>query len=122
MSSRPHRRRKPQTPTEVVDRIRQLRGQYRRWGKDKLVVLLRREGISVSTSTVGRVIKRLKQRGILKEPVNDAMVKLARKWNKGLFKANKLLCYQLFGLFRRDVSIEDKSYTDRWRLRVEEGF
>lgn len=78
ISSRPHRRRKPQTSTEVVDRIRQLRGQYPRWGKDKLVILLRREGIGISTSTVGRVIKRLKQRGILKEPINDAMVKLAK--------------------------------------------
>lgn len=77
-SSRPHRRRKPQTPIEVVDRIRQLRGQYPRWGKDKLVILLKREGISISASTVGRVIKRLKQSGILKEPINDAMVKLAR--------------------------------------------
>ncbi|MER3446176.1 MAG: hypothetical protein C4291_04750 [Candidatus Dadabacteria bacterium] len=63
-TSRPHRRRKPQTPTEVMDRIRQLRGQYPRWGKDKLVILRSSEGISISTSTVGRVIKRLKQRGI----------------------------------------------------------
>jgi len=77
--SRPHRRRKPQTSTEVAGRIRQLREQYPRWGKDKLVILLKRESISISASTVGRVIKRLKDRGILKEPINDAMVKLARK-------------------------------------------
>ncbi|HEY7535887.1 MAG TPA: helix-turn-helix domain-containing protein [Thermodesulfobacteriota bacterium] len=77
--SRPRRRRKPETSKEVVGRIRQLREQYPRWGKDKLVILLKREGISISASTVGRVIKRLKDRGILKEPINDAMVKLAKK-------------------------------------------
>ena len=77
--SRPLRRRKPVIPTEVVDRIKELRGQYPRWGKDKLVILLRRKGITISTSTVGRVIKRLRDKGVLKEPINEAMVKLARK-------------------------------------------
>jgi putative transposase len=78
-SSRPLRRRKPETPTEVEDRIKQLRRQYPRWGKDKLVILLSKEGIKISASTVGRVIKRLKECGILKEPINDAIVKAARK-------------------------------------------
>jgi putative transposase len=40
---------------------------YPRWGKEKLVVLLRRENIQVSTSMVGRIIKHLKTRGILRE-------------------------------------------------------
>jgi len=57
----------------VEDRIKQLRWQYPRWGKDKLVILLSKEGIRVSASTVGRVIKRLKESGILKEPINDAI-------------------------------------------------
>jgi transposase InsO family protein len=39
-----------------------------RWGKDKLAVLLRREGIQLSASTVGRVLGRLKARGALREP------------------------------------------------------
>jgi len=78
-SSRPLRRRKPQTPTEVEDRIKELRRQYPRWGKDKLVILLRKEAIRISASTVGRVIKRLKGCGIIKEPINDAIVKAARK-------------------------------------------
>jgi len=41
--------------------------------------LLRREGIEISASTLGRVIKRLKERGVLKEPVNVTLAKLARK-------------------------------------------
>lgn len=81
-SPKPLKVRQPQAPPQVVERIRQLREKYPRWGKDKLVVLLRREDIFVSTSTVGRTIGRLKERGLLKEPVNATLVKLARrrKW------------------------------------------
>jgi hypothetical protein len=42
-----------------------LRQQYPRWGKDKLVVLLRREQLTVSTSMVGRILTYLKQRGLI---------------------------------------------------------
>ena len=45
------------------------RQQYPRWGKDKLVVLLRRDGHQASTSTVGRIIDHLKQRRLLLEPL-----------------------------------------------------
>ncbi len=65
---RPRRVRKPQTPPAVVERIRALRETYPRWGKAKLVVLLRREGITLSASTVGRVLRRLKARGLVREP------------------------------------------------------
>lgn len=78
-SRRPHRLRQPQVPPKVVEKIRELREQYPRWGKRKLVVLLGREGIQVSASTVGRVMNRLKARGLLVEPVNIAQAKLARK-------------------------------------------
>ena len=79
MSRKPHKVRTPQTPSEVVERILKLREQYPRWGKDKLVVLLKREGIEVSASTVGRVINRLKAKGLLVEPVNTTLAKLARR-------------------------------------------
>lgn len=62
-----------------MEKIRQLRERYPRWGKNKLVVLLRREGIEISASTVGRVINRLKERGVLVEPVNVTMAKRARR-------------------------------------------
>ena len=78
-SRRPHHVRKPMTPAAVEDAILELREKYPRWGKDKLVVLLRRRGITVSTSTVGRVLKRLKGRGVLVEPLNIRQAREARK-------------------------------------------
>jgi len=65
---RPRRVRQPQTPVDVVERIRALRAQYPRWGKEKLAVLLRREGIRISPSTIGRILQRLKARGAIIEP------------------------------------------------------
>jgi len=40
--------------------VLKLREEYPRWGKDKLVVLLHDEGFTGSTSTVGRILNRLK--------------------------------------------------------------
>ena len=68
-SHRPHRRRRPTWSAGLAERVLRLRRQYPRWGKDKLVVLLRREGSSVSTSMVGRILRHLKRRGLLVEPL-----------------------------------------------------
>lgn len=57
-SHRPHRLRTPTTPWHVVERVCALRKQYRAWSKYKLRTLLWREGIRVSVSTVGRILKR----------------------------------------------------------------
>lgn len=70
-SCRPKRVRQPMYSVELVTAIQKLREEYPRWGKDKLVVLLHREGFNCSTSTVGRIISRLKRRGVLKEPVRN---------------------------------------------------
>ncbi len=78
-SRRPHHVRQPKAPVAVVERILQLRQQYPRWGKDKLVVLLKREGVQISTSTVGRTLSRLKKRGVLVEPLNVRLARAARK-------------------------------------------
>ena len=78
-SRRPRHVRQPQAPAAVVDKILELRTRYPRWGKKKLVVLLGREGLKVSASTVGRVMNRLKARGVLVEPLNVTQAKLARK-------------------------------------------
>jgi transposase InsO family protein len=78
-SHRPYKVRQLETPVEVVERIRKLREQYPRWGRDKLAVLLRREGIDISASSVGRVIHRLKAKGLLVEPVNVVLARKARK-------------------------------------------
>ena len=68
-SCRPRRVRRPTAPPELETAVLTLRHQYPRWGKDKLVVLLRRQGVRISTSMVGRILRRLKKRGLLVEPV-----------------------------------------------------
>jgi len=67
-SRRPKRRRQPTWSPELSQAVLKVREHYPRWGKDKLVVLLRRQGWQVSTSMVGRILTRLKERGVLREP------------------------------------------------------
>src|SRR4030043_1238760 len=67
-SRRPRRVRRPVWSYELVMAVKQVRKQYPRWGKDKLVVLLREQGYMTSASTVGRVLRYLKRRGGLGEP------------------------------------------------------
>lgn len=67
-SRRPKHRRQPTWGLELAQKVLELREQYPRWGKDKVVVLLKRDGWAVSTSMVGRIISRLKARGVLREP------------------------------------------------------
>jgi transposase len=53
-----------------VNAVLRIREMYPRWGKEKLAALLKRdEGIQVSASMVGRILKRLKERGVLREPI-----------------------------------------------------
>jgi len=67
-SRRPHHIRKPAWSIELSEMVLALREQYPCWGKDKLVVLLAREGLQTSSSTVGRILVYLKRRGLLHEP------------------------------------------------------
>jgi len=67
----PKRLRQPTASPELVKAVLRLREEYPRWGKDKLVVLVREQGFSVSTSMVGRIIRRLKERGVLREPIRN---------------------------------------------------
>jgi transposase len=67
-SRRPRKVRMPLWSRELVGAVKELREEYSRWGKDKLVVLLRDQGYETSTSTVGRILGYLKQQGKLKEP------------------------------------------------------
>ena len=71
-SRRPHRTRRPTWSRELALAVYQLREQFPRWGKDKLAVLLRQEGWQCSTSMVGRILTKLKERGVLSEaPLRD---------------------------------------------------
>ena len=56
---------------ELIEAVLKFREQYPRWGKDRLVVLLHEQDYQASTSMVGRIIRRLKDRGVLKEPVRS---------------------------------------------------
>ena len=57
-SRRPNHARKPTTSWEIVLRTVQLRKQYPAWSKHKIHALLKREGITTSESTVGRILTR----------------------------------------------------------------
>lgn len=70
-SHRPKHLRQPSWSPELAQAVLKLREQYPRWGKDKLVVLLGEEEYQVSTSMVGRILKHLKGRGILIEPLRS---------------------------------------------------
>ena len=70
-SHRPHNVRKPSWTVDVEQHVLRLREQYPRWGKDKLVVLLRRQGVVLSASMVGRILKQLKDSGQLVEPLPE---------------------------------------------------
>ena len=81
-SHRPKRLRQPTWSPELALAVLHLREQYPRWGKDKLVVLLRGHGWQVSTSMVGRILKRLKARGALREPVRTGVSARKRLWQR----------------------------------------
>lgn len=61
--SRPVRRRRPSWTLAQLAALKAVRERYPRWGKDKLAVLLRREGVSLSVSMVGRILGRLRHTG-----------------------------------------------------------
>ena len=94
-SRRPGRTRVPQYSTQLQRRVIELRKQYG-WGKDKLVVLvaafgccshmrpvlLEREGLHTSASTVGRILTHARERGILVEPQRMSVKMRKRRWSR----------------------------------------
>lgn len=66
-SHRPKHLRTMATPWEKVMAIVELRKQYPAWSKYKIQVLLKQQGIEVSASTVGRVLRR---RGLINHKVS----------------------------------------------------
>ncbi len=81
-SHRPRHLRQPTYSTELVEAVLRLREQYPRWGKDKLTVLLHREGFDCSVSMVGRILHKLKERGVLKEPIPNHISARKRRWQR----------------------------------------
>ena len=80
--SRPVRRRRPTWTLRELDAVRRLRIAYPRWGKDKLAVLLRREGLRLSVSMVGRILERLRRTGELREPRGRRISARKRSWRR----------------------------------------
>ncbi len=68
-SCRPRRVKQPTWSPETIQAVKRVREQYPRWGKNKLAVMLAREGIAVSASMVGRILRHLKRTGQLVEPI-----------------------------------------------------
>ena len=64
-SRRPRRLRQPTWSNALEQAVLALREEHPRWGKDKLVVLLRGQGLDVSVSMAGRILTRLKRQGRL---------------------------------------------------------
>lgn len=81
-SHRPRHVRQPTWSRELVLGVLHLREQYPRWGKDKLVVLLRQAGWQVSTSMVGRILTHLKARGVLREAARTRVSARKRLWRR----------------------------------------
>ena len=67
-ASRPRVPRGPTWTPEQALAVQALREQYPRWGKDKLQRLLARDGVRLSVSMVGRILRALRRRGALREP------------------------------------------------------
>jgi putative transposase len=80
--SRPVRRRRPTWTLAQLTAVRRLRERYPRWGKDKLRILLRREGLVLSVSMVGRILHRLQRAGDLREPRRRRMSVRRRRWQR----------------------------------------
>jgi putative transposase len=67
-SSRPKRCRRPTWTPDQVAAVRRAREDSPRWGKDKLAIVLKREGMPLSVSMIGRILADLKRRRVLVEP------------------------------------------------------
>lgn len=81
-SHRPRRVRHSTWTAETAQAVLLLREEYPRWGKEKLAILLKEKGIEVSVSMVGRILKYLKDRGVLKEPIANHISARKRPQNR----------------------------------------
>ena len=73
-SHRPHNLRKPTTSIETVIEVVKVRKTYPAWSKYKIQKILADKKISVSVSTVGRILKR---RGLISKKVSQKRRRVA---------------------------------------------
>jgi transposase InsO family protein len=81
-SSAPRRRRRPTWTLDQLRAVRAVREQYPRWGKAKLAVVLRRSGVRLSVSMVGRILARLTRTGELGQPRVRRIGTRHRSWRR----------------------------------------
>jgi len=81
-SHRPKKVRKPTWSEAEVKAVLGVREEYPRWGKDKLVILLKKRGCELSASMVGRILRYLKDRRLLVEPVPNYVSSRKRQRNR----------------------------------------
>lgn len=86
---RPHHVRQPTWTPETAQAVLELREQYPGWGKEKLARLLWERGISVSVSMVGRILKSLKERGVLREPIRRNHISAKKRLQKRPYAVRK---------------------------------
>lgn len=72
-SSRPRHCRRTTWTAAQVAAVRAARAASPRWGKDKLAVVLRRQGVRLSVSMIGRILGELTRRRLLIEPVRPRL-------------------------------------------------
>ena len=83
------RRVRQHTWTSAIEQaVLELREQYPRWGKEKLAVLLKERGLELSVSMVGRILKHLKERGILIEPIPN-YISARKRQSKRIYAIRK---------------------------------
>ena len=64
-SRRPCRVRQPHWPPALIEAVDAIRADNPMWGKRKIAALVKREGRAVSVSKVGRILRRLVERGVV---------------------------------------------------------
>jgi len=87
-SHQPRHVRQPTWSSELSSTVLKLREENQRWGKEKLTLLLKERGFHVSVSMVGRILTRLKARGILKE-VNANPISTRKRQRKRPYAIRK---------------------------------
>ena len=80
-SSRPRRCKQPTWTKDEILAVKRLRERYPAWGKLKLVILLKREGLDLSASRVGRILGYLKRTRQLIEPLSRFSAR-RRQWKR----------------------------------------
>lgn len=88
-SRKPKRLRQPTTPWEITSQTVELRKQYPTWSKYKLKVLLERQGIKTSVSTVGRILRR---KGLISHKASQKRRKAALRPKARFPKGLKISC------------------------------